>query len=166
MNHSFRKWIRNLLSFLVLALLSSTPVFSHGIHTDLIRSNGVIILKITYSSGEPFAYEQYEVFPPKDHASNESQSTTVPFQNGFTDALGRIAFIPDRKGTWMVHFYSSDGHGGKQEVHVNDLSDHKIQVERSFFDQFQRAISGAGIILGMVGLISLYLARKQRRIES
>jgi nickel transport protein len=83
------------------ALALSGQVRAHELIQNVTRGSAVVI-ELSYSNGSPFSHEQYEI-----HFEGED----VPFQTGRTDALGRIVFVPDRRGSWRVRAFSEDGHG-------------------------------------------------------
>lgn len=140
--------------FLFGSILPGIPASlpAHDVKWELQRRQAAIVVAIHYGDGTLFSFEKYEVFGP---------DSSTPFQVGRSDALGRVAFVPDREGEWKVKFVSDDGHGGEALIPVG--KDETATVQRlSLYQQFGPAISGAGLILGLTGLYMLLKARRLR----
>lgn len=138
---------------LVVFFLLGVPasLLAHDVKWESQRQQSAIVVAIHYGDGTLFTFEKYEVFGPDGK----------PFQVGRSDALGRVAFVPDREGEWKVKFVSDDGHGGEAVIPVG--KDETATVQKlSLYQQFGPAISGAGLILGLTGLYMLLRARRPR----
>ena len=89
-------------ALLALALLcSASPALGHGLHYSVLKDARPVSLQLGFSSGEPANYAEYKVFGPDDD---------VEFAKGRSDALGRLAFFPNRPGPWRVQLDAGMGH--------------------------------------------------------
>jgi nickel transport protein len=97
-----------------------------------------------------FSFESYEVY----RAGEE-----VPFQVGRTDALGRLAFLPDTAGTWRVKIFSEDGHGA--DISLTTGAQGGIEgADRPLFERHSRLVVGVSILFGIFGLLNLFARRR------
>lgn len=141
------KW--PLLPLLPLLLILSTRAAAHDLrHT--VTQDGAIVVEFFYPDETPFSYEQYEIYRPGED---------VPFQVGRSDALGRIAFVPDRAGDWKVKAFSEDGHGLEVTVAGGD-GNRAAETRRPLIERYARLFAGLGLILGAFGVWSLFMRRK------
>jgi nickel transport protein len=140
---------------LFIILSGQTYLSAHGLNKTLSVSDKANVLTVLYATGQPFAYEEYEIFPPVKESEKDA-----PFQVGRTDANGRIVFLPDRSGTWKIRYNSQDGHGGETEVTI-DESGVAEKAEPSFFERMEKPITGAGILLGITGAAVLLYSRRK-----
>jgi nickel transport protein len=88
----------------VLALLlvaSAGFASSHEVQHEIVQGNAVMV-RLVYADGEPFAYEQYELF---------AKGRAQPVQTGRSDSRGRVVFAPDDTTSWRLRTFSADGHG-------------------------------------------------------
>ncbi|MEW6067959.1 MAG: hypothetical protein AB1610_06685 [Nitrospirota bacterium] len=131
----------------------NSPAIAHSIHYHV--ENKGISIRVFYSADDPASYSAYEIFGPGD---------TIPHQKGRTDKNGFLSFLPDRKGKWIVKVYGESDHGfhGTQvEVMVD---------ENLFMESFKKPLVathikifvGAGLILGITGILTLLKARKKK----
>jgi nickel transport protein len=130
----------------ILTLLISF-CFAHDLQHSLSKEGKCVVLSFYFPDGTKFSYEKYEVY---------REGERLPFQVGRTDALGRVVFCPDKKGSWTVKTTSEDGHGALVEVKVENTS---LEAKGSFFERYQKVFVGGGIILGLFGLLELYIRR-------
>lgn len=136
-----------LLSLLCLLLPALTQ--AHEL-SYMVGSNPAVVLHLFHHDGSAFDRQRYEIL---------RDGETEPYQSGHSDARGRIAFLPDRAGTWRVRTFSADGHG----LSFSFTTDAAVQVtdyEQPFFERYTRVIAGAGLIFGAFGLISLFVRGK------
>ena len=98
-----RLLLRQLLPVVVpvALLLAAGDATGHDLRHELSQQEAQT-LHLYYPDGQPFDFENYEISAPGEE---------LPFQTGVTDALGRLAFLPDREGSWRVRVFSPDGHG-------------------------------------------------------
>ena len=85
----------------ILSMLAPASACAHEVLHRVSR-DGAVVVELFYPDGTPFSFEQYEVCLRGDE---------WPYQTGRSDALGRIVFLPDRRGAWQVRAFSEDGHG-------------------------------------------------------
>ncbi|MCL2310295.1 MAG: hypothetical protein FWC42_08515 [Proteobacteria bacterium] len=89
------------------AALCAEQALAHGIGFE--RSNDPAeAVRFFYIGGDPMAYAAIKVFSPADGKAE--------YQEGFADAEGRFAFVPDVAGDWRV--VASDGMGHRAEAVV------------------------------------------------
>jgi nickel transport protein len=110
-----------------------------------VQAGPPMVLYFFFPDNSKFSYEEFEIKAPGD---------SIIFQKGHTDRLGRIALMPDRPGVWRVRVFSEDGHGAIVKVDVGTNQILK-DYSRSLFDRYSRVMTGAGIILGIFGIIML-----------
>jgi len=124
------------------------PAFAHEVRTRIDAGEAVVVT-LTYANGEPFAYEKYALYP----AGRET-----PRQTGNTDALGRIAFVPDGVRQWRVQASSADGHGVDLEFAAPDTAAPTTGKENA--PRWLLAGFGLSLIFGFFGLAQLFLRKK------
>ncbi|MDQ7056369.1 MAG: hypothetical protein Q9M89_07930 [Persephonella sp.] len=134
--------------WLIAFLLIFSSSTAHEVITQIKKETAVVI-EAKYPDGMPFSYELYEVYSP--------DSSTLPFVKGRTDKNGRIVFVPDRKGVWMVKAFSSDGHGFVKRVEIESLKNR----EEFSSDRFLKTVAGAVITGVLFFLIGIFLRRKR-----
>lgn len=137
-----------MLRIILILLFINFFVYAHDIqHT--IRSQNAITIYLYFPHSSKFSYESFEIYRPNEK---------IPFQVGRTDALGRIIFIPDKKGRWFVKAFSEDGHGVNLYVDVNEnFSDYKEEIP--IYQRYLKVFIGIGIILGIFGMLSIFRRR-------
>ena len=116
-----------------------TTLWGHGLEHEILQKEAVAVL-FFYSDGTNFGYESYSIYPP---------DSTVPFQTGRLDALGRAVFLPDREGEWTVKTSSEDGHGATVTVTVGPQGVHADAGGTDWL----RLVAGAGIIGVLFGFL-------------
>lgn len=136
----------------LLLLLAARPVLAHDLqHT--VTSGQAVVIKLFYVDNTPFAFEGYEIY---------HDGEKLPYQVGRTDSRGRIAFLPDKAATWRVKAISEDGHGLDLKLTTNaDAS--LSESEKSAFERYSRIVIGIALILGLFGVINLYVNRKKAK---
>ncbi|MGB9599646.1 MAG: hypothetical protein ACP5QK_08690 [Myxococcota bacterium] len=134
-----------------LFLLFPLCLFAHDVHYT-ISNGGAYIIDIYYADGTKFAFESYEIYRP----NNEKAA----YQVGRTNAIGRIAFVPDSAGKWTVKAFSDDGHGVTFSIDVKEGAT-RAEKRVDFFERFARPIFGLGIILIIFAVINIFLRRKK-----
>ncbi|EFK95251.1 conserved hypothetical protein, secreted, partial [sediment metagenome] len=86
---------------LAVAMVLAAPALGHDLQYS-VTGGQALVVRLFYADDSPFAFEAYEVYP---------EGGQLPVQVGRTDAQGRIAFLPDKAGTWRIRTISEDGHG-------------------------------------------------------
>ncbi len=124
---------------------------AHDLQYTVKKINDVIEVSFYFPDGSKFSYESFEIYKEGDG---------VPFQTGRTDKNGRVIFIPDKEGLWIVKVYSEDGHGSIVKVDVNQASG--VSLEKPLFVRYEKAFVGAGLILGIFGIVSIFRCRRIR----
>jgi nickel transport protein len=133
----------------VWLLLIVLPAAGHELHHDVVRGEAVVV-RLFQADGSPFAMQRYRLF----RAGEPS-----PYQVGRSDIEGRIAFVPDRAGDWRLEAYAEDGHG--VDLRLSTDAAGAVVGERPPFERHTRLIAGVGTLLGLFGLLALFL--KSRR---
>ena len=95
---------RALLVAMTWTVLTASAASAHGLYAT-IEKQPAVVMKFSYSSGEPLSYGAVWVHAPG--------TDDVEFQNGRTDATGRFSIVPDRPGIWTIE--CSDGMGHRAE---------------------------------------------------
>jgi len=104
---------------------------------------------------EPAGYSEYELFAP--------DSAEIPFQLGRSDALGRIAFVPDKPGLWRMKVSADSQHGlHGQEIEIKVDEKMVAQIDsRPLVSTHTRLVVGISLLFGLFGLISLFRSKKK-----
>ena len=139
---------RSFLPAALLVISLASQISAHGLHHTVSQDNAVVIT-IVYGNETSFAFEQYELFRPGE---------TIPFQTGRTDILGRVVFLPDMNGTWRFRAFSEDGHGLDISIDVDEQGV-ASKKDRSLIQRYQRILIGVAVILGIFGLIAVFLRK-------
>jgi nickel transport protein len=135
--------------FLLLALIGA-PASAHDLRHTVTQA-GSVVIQLAYADETPFSFEGYEIYFADE---------TIPFQVGRTDKLGRIAFVPDRTGTWRIKAVSEDGHGAEFSIEA-DAQGGALRADRSLFERYGRMVAGLAIIFGLFGLLQLFYRRRK-----
>jgi nickel transport protein len=137
--------------WLLAAWLSASPLaWPHGLHYSVGEGQAVVV-RLTYADDTAFSFAAYEIYP---------EGERLPVQVGRTDAQGRIAFLPDKAGRWRIKAASEDGHGIDFTL-TTDAAARVADSDRPFYERHGRIVAGVALILGLFGLIHLYLRRKR-----
>lgn len=140
-------------AFLLWIAFTAISVQAHDLQYQ-VQPGQSFILYFFFPDNSKFSYEDFEIKAPGD---------SIIFQKGHTDRLGRIVFLPDRPGIWQVRVFSADGHGATVKVDVGPNQILK-DYSRSLFDRYSRGMTGAGIILGIFGIIMLVQQHNKKGI--
>lgn len=108
-----------------------------------------ISVRFTTSGGQPVAFENVQVFAPKE---------ALPYQTGRTDASGRFAFVAHRDGEWKIRLVAEHGHGKETKLAVQ--TGQVAKASPSVFELFPRIATGLGTLLALFGMAALHLSRK------
>jgi nickel transport protein len=138
----------------VLWLCVATSAHAHEIVQSVSRGSAVVIT-LSEPDGSPFSYESYEIY---------REGEEVPYQTGRSDALGRIVFVPDRRGTWRVRGFSEDGHGIDTRIEAgpddatSGVPDSPGQVSGA--DRYNKIAIGIFVIL-LIFLVAMRILRRR-----
>jgi nickel transport protein len=145
------KTLRALLWSGTLALgIQASTVLAHDLQYTT-SSGQAVVIKLFYVDNKPFSFEGYEITREGDK---------LPYQIGRTDGQGHIAFLPDRAGKWHVKAISEDGHGLDFTITTNAAAGIEGS-DKPAYERYGRIVVGIAVILGVFGLMSLYLRRKR-----
>ncbi|HNQ03208.1 MAG TPA: ABC transporter permease [Thiobacillaceae bacterium] len=139
---------------LPLALLLSVGVPTAQAH-DLqytVTGGQAVVVRLFYPDNTAFSFESYEIYP---------RDGKLPVQVGRTDAHGRIAFLPDRAGQWRIRTFSADGHGLDFRL-TTDATAGLSGSDKPFYERHARIVVGVALILGLFGLLNLYIRKRKR----
>lgn len=87
---------------LALALLATAPPAAAHEVRHAVAAADVVVVRLDYADGKPFAFEAYEV---------RADGATASFQVGRTDAAGRALFAADGRRSVRLRAFAADGHG-------------------------------------------------------
>jgi nickel transport protein len=138
-----------LLAALVLVAASSVA-FGHSMDHEIATAEAQV-LSLSHPFGQQPVFVPYQIFAP---------DSEVAFQNGRTDALGRISFLPDRPGRWRVVVTTEDGHGLEVRVRVDEALA-VAEIEGPARGSLVNILAGVGYLLGLAGLLILWRKRKK-----
>lgn len=140
----------------VLGLLAPALASAHDLQYRVISESRAVTLGFFYPGDLPFNFESYEI-------SRVGES--VPVQVGRTDHRGRLAFLPDGPGEWRVRAFTEDGHG--VDFRLTTGADSAVAgVERPIYERYARVFVGLGVLLGVFGLLSLFLRGRRPPADS
>ncbi len=138
-----------------LAFLLATSGFAHahGVFHEITKRDAVLI-SAEYDDGEPMSYAAVKIFSPS--------GGKIEHQNGRTDKNGRFAFVPDSPGPWRIIIDAEMGHLIDATFAVDDAFQivAKEETERSG-SKWCGLAAGIGIIFGLWGIASRFLARRR-----
>lgn len=135
---------------LLLLALCALPAHAHELRHEVAQATAVVI-RLSYADDSPFAFEAYEILP---------EGGKLPAQVGRTDAAGRIAFLPPQPGRWRVKAWSGDGHGLEFTLESGPATA-PVEVDKPLYERHARIVAGVALILGLFGIMSLYVKRKK-----
>ncbi|MFP4208716.1 MAG: hypothetical protein ACLFSC_08645 [Wenzhouxiangella sp.] len=138
------------LIVVVLMIGVSALAFAHRMDHEITTAEAQV-LSLSHPFGQQPVFEPYQIFAP---------DTEVAFQNGRTDALGRISFLPDRPGRWRVVVTTEDGHGLEVRVRVDEALG-VTEVESPARGGPVSILAGVGYLLGVAGLLVLWRQRRK-----
>ena len=141
--------IASILIPLACALIPAAAS-AHGVNHRVERGEAHVVT-FTHDDGSPFANVPYEVTAPGDVGRASS---------GRTDRLGRVAFLPDIPGDWIVRAWSANGHGGRVVVDVGDEAITEI-VDTGGRGRGGDALLGVSLLFGLFGVAALVMSRRR-----
>lgn len=144
-----------ILRILIFSIFFAGTCYGHGLQHQVVISKAVVV-SFYFSDGESFAYESFEVYSPE---------AKIPVQTGRTDSKGRLIFLPDKPGEWLIKVSADDGHGLNFSVAIDEdavVSD----AQKPLPARFSGAIAGLGYVLGIFGLLNLFFRKKIRNHKS
>lgn len=122
-------------------------LLAHGLLYDL-KMGKTLIIKVGYDGGEPMSYSEIKIYSP--------DGDKLEYQNGFTDANGNFAFIPNRAGKWKIVISDGMGHVFSKDLMVNEGI--KIEAITQGLGPWQKLIIAISIVWGLIGT-ALYFKR-------
>jgi nickel transport protein len=136
-----------IIIFICISIVSFS--FAHSIQYE-IKNEKAVVIKIYFPDGTPFSYEEFKIYSPNNNK--------IPYQIGRTDKYGRIIFIPDRPGDWIIKSFSEDGHGILKKIHISNLN--KVSEEKSSLDYFLKVVIGLLLIFLLYFFLYILFRRK------
>ncbi len=144
--------LKVIIRVIIILLCTNFYVYGHDLQ-NTIKSQNAVVIYLYFPDGTKFSYESFEIYRPNEK---------IPFQVGRTDALGRVIFIPDKKGKWFVKAFSEDGHGVNLYVDINNENFSDLREERPIYQRYLKVFIGIGIIFGIFGIISIFKGGKNK----
>jgi nickel transport protein len=138
------------VALFVLCLLLADSARSHDLQYT-VTDGPAVVVKLFYPDNTPFTFEGYEIYRAGE---------TLPYQVGRTDSQGRIAFLPDAAAEWRIKVISEDGHGLDFKLST-DAAATLIAYEKPLFERYSRIFLGVALILGVFGILNLFIKRKK-----
>ncbi|WP_020656460.1 hypothetical protein [Massilia niastensis] len=136
-------------AFAAMLVASAGAASGHEVQHDIAQGNAVVV-RLAYADGEPFSYEQYELF---------AKGRAQPAQTGRTDAKGRVVFAPDDTSSWRLRAFSADGHGVDLEFETKAHGTAAPVAAGS--DRGTRLLFGLALILVGFAALKLFVRRKK-----
>jgi nickel transport protein len=137
-------------------LLLCSLVSAHTVDHEVTQQQAVVVT--VFLGDEQASYSEYEVFSP---------NSTEPVQLGRTDAQGRVSFLPDAPGMWLVKVAADSQHGLHGVTVEIDVDKDKIVKNTSAppIAKHTRLVVGVSLLFGLFGLVSLFRSRKSNRSD-
>lgn len=132
---------------MALLCILSTPVAAHEVRHEISAMQAMTV-RLVYADGEPFSYENYELY---------ADGSQRPAQTGRTDAKGRVVFLPDQAKSWHLRAFSADGHGVDLTF---DTKAGDAQIPEAETGRHTRLLLGLSIILALFGALQLFFQKK------
>lgn len=145
---------RRFSALIALQLVGLLATFQSARAHDLqytVVGGQAVVIKLFYADNTPFTFEGYEIY---------REGEKLPYQVGRTDKQGRIAFLPDAAAQWQVKAISEDGHGLDFKLST-DAAAALSGSEKPLFERYSRIFIGVALILGVFGVLNLYLKRRK-----
>ncbi|WP_306395684.1 ABC transporter permease [Telluria beijingensis] len=118
-----------------------------------IAPGAAVVVRLVYADGEPFAYEQYELF---------AKGREQPVQTGRTDYKGRVLFASDDTTSWRLRSFSADGHGVDLNFDARaDAAAAPTAPVAADPGRAMRLLSGLAVILVTFAALALLLRRRR-----
>lgn len=127
-------------------------VYGHEIHYTIENKNTVVLS--VFDDDKAFSFENYEIYSP--------ESDKMPYQIGKTSKAGKIAFLPEMEGTWIIKVFSDDGHGFDKKINIDKNMLVKENKKEPSSHMYLKIIAGIGFIFGVFGLINIFSKRKKK----
>lgn len=145
-----RPWLRAACAAIAIAWTGAA--WGHEVLHE-IAPGAAVVVRLAYADGEPFAYEQYELF---------AQGHTQPVQTGRTDHKGRVLFASDDTSAWRLRSFSADGHGVDLRFEARaDAAAAPAAPVSAESGRAMRLLSGLAVIL--LAFVALALLLRRRR---
>lgn len=122
---------------------------AHEVQHEIAAGNAVVV-RLVYADGEPFAYEQYEVF---------AKGREQPVQTGRTDYKGRVLFASDDTASWRLRAFSADGHG--VDLRFDARAGGAVAPAAAESGRASRLLFGLAVILAGFSALTLFLRRRR-----
>jgi len=132
-------------------LLLAEALLAHDLSVGQRYEGATVVLSAVYGGSEPAAFCQVSVRSPSKLGAE--------FQTGRTDARGRFAFVPDSPGDWSVVVDDEMGHRLELQVRWNGSAGEAPDAAAQPI--WQKALTGASLLLGLTGLWLWWRVRGQ-----
>lgn len=132
---------------IILLLVFFSLSYAHQLSVEVEEGKAVVI-KAYYPDGTPFSYEKYEIYSPVN--------SKLPYMTGYTDKNGRIVFLPDKKGVWIIKAFSQDGHGFVKKISIDKTE----EISEKGLPYPIKVFLALSIILGLTGTAIIIFRRK------
>lgn len=100
---SVRRWA----AMLLVAPLAG-PAAAHGV-TDTLTDAPATVVRFAWATGGPVARAGFRLYGPGDAEA---------WLSGQSDRDGRVAFVPDRAGTWRIELRADPEHEVTRTIEV------------------------------------------------
>jgi nickel transport protein len=122
---------------------------SHEVQHDIAQGDAVVV-RLVYADGEPFSYEQYELY---------AKGRAQPVQTGRTDFKGRVLFAADGSTSWRLRTFSADGHG--VDLNFDTRAGDTAAPSVAETSRGTRLLFGLAVILAGFAALKLFVRRKK-----
>jgi nickel transport protein len=136
-------------AFAAVLIASAGAASSHEVQHEIVQGNAVVV-RLVYADGEPFSYEQYELY---------AKGRAQPVQSGRTDSRGRVLFASDDTTSWRLRTFSADGHG--VDLSFDARADGIAAPMAAESNRGTRLLFGLGVVLAGFAALKLFVQRKK-----
>lgn len=138
-------------SLLLLLGLLNGVACSHEVKLENSRQ-GATVIRLTYSDGQPFAFEAYELYVP---------GKEIPEQVGRTNTQGQVIFLSGGQTEWRLKAYSADGHGVDQVLEISSAPAGASPQAAGRLPRWILFAFGLATVFGLFGTVQLFLRKKE-----
>jgi nickel transport protein len=151
MKHTMKTgWLHRSAALAAAICALTAPAAAHEVQHDIAQAPAMMV-RLVYADGEPFSYENYELF---------ADGSERPAQTGRTDARGRVVFLPDQSKSWRLRAFSADGHGVDLRFDTATGGASTTVALEPATSRGTRLLFGLSVILALFGALQLFRRKR------
>lgn len=144
--------LRSAPALAALLALVAAPAQAHEATYQVERGRAIALQAL--EDGEGMAEARWQVYSPA--------APGRPHQEGRTDRLGWLAFVPDAPGKWRVRVIEEDGHGLDVEIDAGAQATVPVSAASGAGSTWLRGLLGLAAIGGAFAALYLTYRRRDR----